>query len=563
MNTEEVNSEDVDSRSKPKRRRRRRWFLVVVAVLVAMRLTVLTNRRMALEIGPDTTVITGPLNADGAVNYVAYLNERNSKGVTPETNAAAVMIRVVGAFDHLAEKTCRLMGLEPDNSAEGRLLVSMNDFLSDSELDEEVEYDAQEHYEEARSRPWRQAEFPVVHEYIKANAKALDATVAAMDRPGWYWPLVSRKDPATFMSCGGAPYWLSDAAEVLAIRAMGRAGGDDLEGCMNELAAIHRLAGFLSREETIVMRAVGARIGKIACAAEFGLLSRRTFTAARARSYLGRLEAMTPRSSLIPVAGLERFIVLEVWIRSRWYVLFMTLHPKLAYTICMLSDLNGGGPRSSVRSAYDRWLLTGPVDDNMILRRINSAFESLVSAVEIPDFRRRQEALAKLERQADALSDKLIPTPIVTLTFARLVGRPGQGTINEYLADLQPVLVNMSVQGIKSMDRSEMTARISERIVRCGLRLQLYRAEQGRFPADAKAAGAIMPAGKLPADPFDPDGGTLVYRRQGDGYILYSRGENETDDGGAEDDYNRQGDIVLRVGAATTQPAETPATGEK
>ena len=59
-------------------------FLVVVAVLVAMCLTVLTNHRVPPEIGPDTTVITGPLNADGTVNYLAYLNEQKSKGIAPK-----------------------------------------------------------------------------------------------------------------------------------------------------------------------------------------------------------------------------------------------------------------------------------------------------------------------------------------------------------------------------------------------------------------------------------------------------------------------------------------------
>jgi hypothetical protein len=114
------------------------------------------------------------------------------------------------------------------------------------------------------------------------------------------------------------------------------------------------------------------------------------------------------------------------------------------------------------------------------------------------------------------------------------------------------------------MDRFDMTAQVREQIVRCGLRLQLHRTTEGRFPADAKAAGAIMPDRKLPIDPFDPDAGTLVYRRQGDGYILYSRGENETDDGGASEPYdydNDKDDIVLRVGAPTTQPVDTPSGG--
>jgi hypothetical protein len=145
-----------------------------------------------------------------------------------------------------------------------------------------------------------------------------------------------------------------------------------------------------------------------------------------------------------------------------------------------------------------------------------------------------------------------------------LVGASGQRTLSEYLADLQPVFVHMDLDYMKTtVHKHDLQRRICQSIVRCGLRLELHRTEHGRYPADAKAAGAVMPGGKLPADPFDPDGGTLIYRRQGDGYILYSRGENETDDGGAASEDMDEGDIVLRVGAPTTQPATIPATGEE
>lgn len=49
-----------------------------------------------LEIGRETTYITGPLNDDGTVNYVAYLNARYGKGVTPENNAAVILARAIG-----------------------------------------------------------------------------------------------------------------------------------------------------------------------------------------------------------------------------------------------------------------------------------------------------------------------------------------------------------------------------------------------------------------------------------------------------------------------------------
>ncbi len=47
-------------------------------------------------------------------------------------------------------------------------------------------------------------------------------------------------------------------------------------------------------------------------------------------------------------------------------------------------------------------------------------------------------------------------------------------------------------------------------------------------------------------DPFT--GKSFVYRREGDGFIVYSLGVNRTDDGGVEDEKDRdKGDIVWRI----------------
>ena len=42
-------------------------------------------------VGKETTVVDGPLDADGYVDYEAALNERLGKGVTPETNANVLL----------------------------------------------------------------------------------------------------------------------------------------------------------------------------------------------------------------------------------------------------------------------------------------------------------------------------------------------------------------------------------------------------------------------------------------------------------------------------------------
>jgi len=64
---------------------------------------------------------------------------------------------------------------------------------------------------------------------------------------------------------------------------------------------------------------------------------------------------------------------------------------------------------------------------------------------------------------------------------------------------------------------------------RTGLACKIYRNQNGRYPADLAAlVPGILP--EVPVDPFT--GKPLVYRLEGEGFIVYSLGSNEKDDGG-------------------------------
>ena len=53
-----------------------------------------------LDVGPETTVIEGPLLPDGRIDYVTALNERMSAGVTPDNQCGRVAAAGVWSGDH-------------------------------------------------------------------------------------------------------------------------------------------------------------------------------------------------------------------------------------------------------------------------------------------------------------------------------------------------------------------------------------------------------------------------------------------------------------------------------
>ncbi len=64
---------------------------------------------------------------------------------------------------------------------------------------------------------------------------------------------------------------------------------------------------------------------------------------------------------------------------------------------------------------------------------------------------------------------------------------------------------------------------------RTGLACRLYKSRTGRYP---ETLGELVPGllTEVPIDPFT--GKPFVYRREGEGFTVYSLGSNERDDGG-------------------------------
>ena len=64
---------------------------------------------------------------------------------------------------------------------------------------------------------------------------------------------------------------------------------------------------------------------------------------------------------------------------------------------------------------------------------------------------------------------------------------------------------------------------------RTGLACRLYKSQTGEYPENL---GALVPGilAEVPVDPFT--GKALIFRREGSGFIVYSLGSNEKDDGG-------------------------------
>lgn len=89
--------------------------------------------------------------------------------------------------------------------------------------------------------------------------------------------------------------------------------------------------------------------------------------------------------------------------------------------------------------------------------------------------------------------------------------------------------VLVPVFGRAAQRRDEGIANVG--LAQWGLAMRVHQTKMGRYPAALADVSPVVDW-SLPADPFS--GRPFVYRREGDGYILYSLGPNRRDDGGKE-----------------------------
>ena len=533
--------------------------------------------KVKITISRVTTYLLGPVNPDGTINYVAALNAAMSKGVTPENNAAILLIRA-GGPDRLPEdvraemlKILKLQSL-PEK---GDYFVHLDDYaelhpdklpgprLTAAEQAElkklEAEFwrrlreggklpppEVQKRLDQLRPKaPGQKAyqqlcklldspapakDYPLVAAWLAANKKPLALIVAATKRPRLYVPLLSRSQPPRMldlvlvMNMTG----LRDSARALLGRAMLRLGAGDVAGARADLLAVHRLAGLVCQGPTLVERLTGIAIENLTSSVETALVASGKLTPAQARAQVADLQALPELPDIVEAIDKgERLFSLDC-------VMMLARGAKIEE----MMGAGQKGPWDAIRAAVQRRAL----DWDVILITLNSWHSRMVAANRRPTFAQRQEATAAMARELNELKTKATDMRgLVSLALQVAAGgRAGRAVLSQKIADLLVGMLMPTLSGAKVLhDRAVMKRRLAV----VALALAAYRAEKGEYPA---GLAALRPAclKKIPNDLFTEK--PLKYSRVGKAFLLYSVGENMADDGG-KDRAAGADDIVVRV----------------
>ncbi len=493
-------------------------------------------------ISAETTFITGPLRSDGYPDYAAALNQRCSRGVTPETNSAVLFWNAMGPreiLDSHREEYFRMLGVGPPPKT-GDYFINLDEFLvqrksspkpAAAAKETETWYDAYALLEPALRKPWSAEDFPVLAQWLAANEKPLAMIVEASRRPRRYDPLVCGEKGrlvAVLQPVISLFHQPGNVADALVARALLCVGESRVDEAWEDLLACHRLARLLGQGPMALDASVARSVEESVCAAERALVEHSRLTASRIaamREDLARLPPMCDVANAFEHG--ERFTYLDIVVNScfrDWPVSISGLERAAAYwEKDGFPDL--AGELRELDTAIKpllRDIGDGAVDWDIVLRMGNSWYDRIVDAYRKPTRSQQREAFNRLDEELRRLKASMRST---TSLHARRTGDRTE-THSERVGQ---VLLAMFSPTITAHAELDSRAKMMFELTRLAFALEAYRADHGSYPARLTD---LAPAyvRKVPKDLFN--NAEPRYCQEGNGYVLYSVGSNEKDDGG-------------------------------
>ncbi len=535
---------------------RRTWRWMTLSVVLAIACSSLSlgegnseppKPAEGLTLARDTTVVTQLLLPDGTPDYVDYVNRKAARGVTPDTNAAVLLLQALGPEiipPAVLDESLRRLGL--DGVPEGKRFQTLEAFLTarGGGRDAQALADlAAKQSDRAILGPWKPTDLPDLHAWLQANQEPLDALAAGSKRPRYYLPLLAA-DPAMSLA-GETPTkpWLGLRAAVEALMARSNrsfAAGETAKGVEDLLTGL-RMAVLVAQGPSLVEQMVGTSVQRTVAEQVSGLAAAGLLTAEQAKGLLAGMNALPPPPSPVKaVDGTERLRVLSQILFCRR----VGLGPGGDWLQSSLDDPTLPPPPSEARPDLS-------IDWNLILRTMNGWFDQQVQAMSVEDPVERRGKVDRCIEEYWKLKKSVADTcqPLGEAGLAKLLGHtdtPRSLDENKLLADMVvAMLYPILYPPLEKTVAHHGSARAAFELARVTLALELWRAAHKEYPADLSVlAPGLLPA--VPADPFS--GQPFRYRRVKAGYALYSLGADLDDDGGNREKKRGKtvdGDIVI------------------
>lgn len=477
-------------------------------------------------VSKETTLLTEPLRPDGRVDYLKVMNDRLSRGVTPENNAAVELVQAVGP-GFLPEATRKevLARLDlPDLPVSGDYLTDICTFhkmdvpQNDAEGNDIADWWHHPFFarvEFTESHPWSKDEYPESAAWIDANERNFHVLMAGSRKDRLFAPLMDEQ--GNFWRAALSFHMIENrnVLRLFRARAMNELHSGRLEEAWQIILASYRWA-WLTSQGPLELEYIAA-VGMEGIAADVlrRLISSQRLTARQATGFIADLDRLPSWPSV------KEF----VFYGERYY--YLDHFQDLATDGCQMPPetitLPGGeqqpNPSLAHGTALKRLVDDPRLDWNEAFRYRNEREKPFLDAWNCPNVLERFERLGRAEKE--------IPRHFNNLETILKDDFPSMATPTELAQRLVELTDSWGFHLL--MARMECERAVRFELCRLALALAGYRSDRGKYPSILTELCAKYLAA-VPGDPFS--GGEPIYKPEKDGYLLYSVGPNGIDDGG-------------------------------
>ena len=513
------------------------WILLLACITgVPVRLARIVGLLPPLKghpftISGDTTIVTAPLDADGWPDYNAYLNARNSAGVTPETNAVVALRAVLGLSLPPSRETTALdvaLGFDPATSTIPALQSPAN--LLPHLSPEEQALLISDKVRDASRSACSTADSPDLAILIDQNSAALYALVEGSRRPHWYIPQLPDRDVPEhhYQPMSLSPLGISEVLyplRLLTARAIRRDSQRPIRHAIDDLVAVARIGRKLSQDGLFISIVVGMSLDSTAVQGLTDVIMRAAVTEADL-DYLAkewdRLPPLaTPADAL--ESGERRFMTSQVVL-----VAFLVSRG-------MASD----DPAWEDSLSFVKQMRYAAIDWDVALRRIQADFDDAARIARRESRSLRSAGLSRFGSRIEARAKQYQHWAGLGVgSFLRSATTNGEAVAALTMRELFNTF----------FFDSDFTHLARQRLLRLAIALRRVHLRTGRFPDSLDALPAEF-AALSRLDPFT-DADPFHYQVTPEGCLLYSvgpNGQSEQDDVTATPEGSSPDDIVVKL----------------
>jgi len=499
------------------------------------------EQKPLFTLSKQTTYVSGPLRKDGTVDYVAALEAIARRGVTVENNAAVLLYRIVGPGEIVPELRAeyfKRLGIDP-LPIQGNYFVTLDQLVQRAVVGKNVSekefakvdpqvrrkvFAAQEkvweQFDQAQRKSWTAREFPLLAEWLLVNQQPLNLVQQASQRPRYYSPLIpaEKEFPMVSVLLPGLSQY-RDLARALSIRITMNISQGKIDEAIADSVTCHRLGRLVAQGPFLIDSLVGIAIDSLACQADVTAAHYGKLPPEKLKAWRQQFQGLAPLPSVVERINIsERFSYLDVTFG------IVRFGPS---ALNQLDELSGasGDKKPGFKDIVSKAMLNTMNDWDDVMRRGNRWYDELVVAGRKPTYQERMTAFAEIDQKlAELAKSAADPKKLLLLLVARDKGPAA--VLSSLLSD---ILVSMMLPSVGRATVAEDRLVMNNRLVDVALGLAAYRQETGQYPVQLEQ---LVPKylTKIPEDLFV--GKPVRYLRKAQGYLLYSVGPNQKDNGG-------------------------------